>query len=137
MFDWLSRAWRLTWHPEQLRSDLLVTAEDLGLRMERGKAANHETLLIDWNRITKIAVFKRDLYGVDQISMIVETTDQGVVEFDESMRGWSRVVEALPLHLQGALSVEQWFANTAFPAFQTLPKLIYEKDSVRSNATVQ
>jgi hypothetical protein len=83
------------------------------------------TVTFTWNEVTRAAVFKRDQFTVDCICMIFELNGIETVEVNEDMEGWSSLLQAIPLHLPGALAQEDWWDRVAFPAFETCFTEIY------------
>ncbi|MBI4751699.1 MAG: hypothetical protein HY774_24720 [Acidobacteria bacterium] len=57
--------------------------------------------VIEWQDITYLLAFKRDLWAVDLICIEVGTNHGYAFEIDEEMDGWECVVQRLPEDLPG------------------------------------
>jgi len=84
---------------------------------------------LNWSDITRVIAFKRDCFGVDSIRLAFEIKGTHVIEVHEDMAGWRALVDAIPEHLPGALSHEEWFGKVAFPAFEPCPTTLYACES--------
>lgn len=80
---------------------------------------------VPWHAISRIMVFKRDLYVHDLICMLIEVPGDGVVEVNEDMEGWKKLAADLPRYLPSAMPQAVWFSKVAFPAFKISPVMIY------------
>jgi hypothetical protein len=80
---------------------------------------------VPWHAISRIMVFKRDLYVHDLICMLIEVPGDGVLEVNEDMEGWKNLTSDLPRFLPSAMAPEAWFSKVAFPAFEVSPVMIY------------
>lgn len=85
-----------------------------------------EKLNAAWNSITEIVCYKRDLYTVDQLCMLVRIDDK-MIELNEQMEGWSELCSTLHELLPGSISFTDWFMYVGFPAFETKALTIYKK----------
>jgi len=74
-----------------------------------------------WSEVAKVTAFKRDLFAVDLICVLLSKADSSGIEVDEDMGGWDEFVKRLPNNLAGCKAWEQWFTEVAFPAFD--PKM--------------
>lgn len=83
---------------------------------------------IPWAEINTIIVYKKDLYTSDLICMYIASTNDRVLEIDETTRGWENLVENLTHYLPTASTFEDWFLEVAFPAFETNPVIIYSRN---------
>lgn len=99
-------------HDEQ-RISLL--ADDAQLRVKQ--AGSPQELLIDWRSIRRVVAYKRDLLTHDLLCLALELDSEEVIELDESMTGWSHLLDALPARLPGAISSADWYRRVVFPAF--------------------
>jgi hypothetical protein len=84
-------------------------------------------LRVKWSDIQKLGVFKRDLYVVDLVCLVVELPGPRTIELNEEMEGWQPFVEALPRFLVGAKPWHEWFMEVAFPAFDTKSTIVYSR----------
>ena len=87
-------------------------------------------IVIAWQDVVRIEVFKRDLYVVDLICVSLLLRDNKSVEINEEMEGWDSVVDKLPEYLPGCKKFEEWFQMVAFPAFKTNSTVIYQRDDL-------
>jgi hypothetical protein len=72
-----------------------------------------------WREVTNVFVFKRDLFIIDSIRMLFELNGTQTIEISEDMEGWSTVVEALPVHLPGAMAQNEWWQRVVSRTFET------------------
>lgn len=84
-------------------------------------------MLIRWDSVIRLLVFKQDLLTTDCIHMAVETAGGETAYVHEEMVGWQRLIESLPAHLPGALPWEGWWRDVAFPAFEPNPTVIFQR----------
>ena len=96
----------------------------LGLENDRGE------IVIAWQDVVRLKVFKRDLYVVDLICLSVLLRDNRSVEINEEMEGFESVVDKLPEYLPGCQKFEDWFQVVAFPAFKANDTVIYQRDDL-------
>jgi len=80
-----------------------------------------------WDETISIKAFKRDLFTVDLICLVIELIDGSGIEVDEEMNGWDSLVQKLPEYLPGCKSFGEWFEVVAFPAFQLNMTSIFER----------
>ena len=100
-------------------SSISIQVSDYGIiiRGEKGEVQ------ISWNKITKIIAFKRDLYVVDTICLVIEINDI-FYEINEEMNGFSDLFG----FMEKILSVSpRWYIDIMTPAFEANMKVIYEK----------
>jgi len=93
----------------------------LTIENERGSRS------LTWDEVISIKAFKRDLYAVDRICLIIGLKDGSGVEIDEEMSGWDSLVQKLSEYLPGCRSFGEWFEVVAFPAFQLNMTSIFER----------
>ena len=83
---------------------------------------------VRWDEIDRITAFKRDLYTVDMLCLLVLFgSDQAILELNEQMDGYQDFVTAVDAHLPGAMPWAHWFLAVAFPAFAPNPLCIYRR----------
>jgi len=104
-----------------------ITFDPTEVVMAPLKKASEEAVSIPWNKISRILVFKRDLFTVDCICLLIATEDGPAYELNEEMKGWRSFIEALPEHIPGCKPWTDWFQSVAFPAFATNETEIYLK----------
>jgi hypothetical protein len=112
-------------HPLPDRVDIFVP----GKRRLFRKDLPDKTITFRWNEITQAAVFKRDLFTVDCIHLIFELNGTHTLEVHEEMQGWKDLIDAIPRHLPGAMSQEQWWNKVVSPAFELCWTKIYPSPS--------
>jgi len=93
----------------------------LGVENDRGE------IVIAWKDTVRVEAFKRDLYAVDLICLLVLLKDNKAVEINEEMEGFESLAGKLPEYLQGCQKFEEWFQVVAFPAFKENNTVIYER----------
>ena len=93
------------------------------LTMENEKGSR----LLTWDETISIKAFKRDLYAVDRICLLIGLKDGSGIEVDEEMSGWDSLVQKLPEYLPGCKSFGEWFQVVAFPAFQLNMTPIFDR----------
>ena len=93
----------------------------LTMENERGERS------VMWEQVLSITAYKRDLFVVDRICLVLELADGGGIEVDEEMKGWDSLVQKLPEYLPGCKTLGEWFQTVAFPAFQLNETSIFEK----------
>lgn len=133
--DWISgyrerraeRLSRLGWSFEECRR-ISITAGPDGIEIHNVSSLEiHNTpLSIGWADFDQIYVFKRDHMTVDDICMAFDRDGRTVLEINEEMIGWRRLVAALPEHLEGVMKTDEWFAKVVRPAFAPCTTLIYD-----------
>jgi hypothetical protein len=72
-----------------------------------------------WSDVQQAYAFKRDLYTVDEIRLLLVPTKGDKVEVTEEMSGWKDLIEKLPEYLPGFPPFETWFTRVALPPFAT------------------
>ena len=82
---------------------------------------------IPWAEVEHVYAFKRDVYIVDSLRIALQAAGR-TIEVSEEWEQWEDFVQAIPRHLPGCLSIEQWFFVVAFPAFETNFTEIYLRD---------
>lgn len=83
--------------------------------------------LLTWDETISIKAFKRDIYAVDRICLVIGLRDGSGIEVDEEMSGWDSLVQKLPEYLPGCKSFGEWFEVVAFPAFQLNMTPIFDR----------
>jgi hypothetical protein len=95
----------------------------LSMEYERGE------LVLAWKDVNKIEAFKRDLYVVDLICLLMVLEDDKALEINEEMEGWTSLVEKLPEYFPGCQKLEEWFLRVAVPPFKPNATEIYYRKS--------
>jgi len=78
-----------------------------------------------WESIRKVVAFKRDLWNVDQVYLIVET-DEHTLQLDEDFARFWEFQGDLPNHLPGAMGAVEFWERVVFPAYETCLTTVYE-----------
>ena len=84
--------------------------------------------VVGWEKIDRVVAYKRDCYTVGLICLAFLDRD-GVVllEVDEGAAGYQELVDGMPQHLVGCLSMGEWFMEVAFPAFEVNLTELYRR----------
>lgn len=85
--------------------------------------------MVEWQDITYLLAFKRDLWAVDRICIEVGTYHGYAFEIDEDMDGWECVVNQLPEYLPGCLACTDWWPTVAQPPFAPNETRLYPVDN--------
>jgi hypothetical protein len=94
----------------------------LGVENDRGE------IVIAWKDTVRVEAFKRDLYAVDLICLLVLLKDNKAIEINEEMEGFESLAGKLPEYLPGCQEFEEWFQVVAFPAFKENNTVIYQRE---------
>ena len=94
----------------------------LGVENDRGE------IVIAWKETVRVEAFKRDLYAVDLICLLVLLKDNKAIEINEEMEGFESLAGKLPEYLPGCQEFEEWFQVVAFPAFKENNTVIYQRE---------
>jgi hypothetical protein len=98
-----------------------------GLRAEwRDPSGAWTRVALEWDEVTSVVAFKRDVFTVDLICLAFNTADR-VCEINEEMIGYKALVKHLPTFLPGCLQHDDWFQRVAFPAFVPNATEIYSR----------
>jgi hypothetical protein len=84
-----------------------------------------ESFSAGWARVTRIVAFKRDVYSHDLLCILIELEGANTIEVNESMPGWTEMIEQLPIYLPEASPWRDWYPKAAFPAFDVAPTPIF------------
>lgn len=86
---------------------------------------------VEWREIYEVYVYKRDVYIVDLICIMLRTSaaDARGFELHEQMQGWQVLVEKLPEYLPECAPFHEWFMEVAFPAFEFNLIKIYPREN--------
>ncbi|HEV7734311.1 MAG TPA: hypothetical protein VGR62_19215 [Candidatus Binatia bacterium] len=83
-----------------------------------------------WPEVERVVAFKTDDFAVDTIWVSLQTMgDSEQLLFPDDARGWTLVVESLPIHLPGCMPFDAWFSIVAFPAFVENATLIFDRSA--------
>lgn len=127
----IGRAWAWVTQRSKSRqpcSSLAIMFDAVGFTLGPTVSTDAATRLqISWGEVQKVAVFKRDLYVVDMVCLLVELPGPRTLELNEEMQGWQAFIESLPQFLVGITPWHEWFLAVAFPAFKANPTLIFTR----------
>ncbi len=112
------------------KSNRFITFDSVGFKCTQRKWRTEQSVVIRWDEIQTVTVFKRDLFTVDCICLFAARNDDSGIELDEEMCGWQEFVDAMPTYLRGCMKWEDWFLALAFPAFATNTTQIYSRGEV-------
>ncbi|MFO0985592.1 MAG: hypothetical protein U1E76_28300 [Planctomycetota bacterium] len=104
-----------------------IAMDSAGLTVTDLRRKNTEPLGMRWIEIHRVIAFKRDLFAVDRLCLLLADADGLGIEVHEDMARWRALVTALPQHLVGCKPWSEWFAAVAFPAFATNQTEIYKR----------
>jgi hypothetical protein len=79
-----------------------------------------------WDEVATIHAFKRDLYAVDMLCLMIADGHGSAIEVDEQMPGYAELIEridALPGTMPG------WQLQVMFPAFDPCLTQIYPAEA--------
>lgn len=102
------------------------------LQSPDSKEAVNSELRVPWSTVNRIAVFKRALVAVDEISLGIEIEGPATLEISENFIGFRNFSEALPSHLPGCLELEVWLPKI-IASSATAPALFIFNRSDRKN----
>lgn len=102
--------------------ELHISADEAGIKVDSGSGGRP---VIAWDQVTRIVAFKRDVYSHDLICLLIETKDKSVLDINESMPGWTELVNELEIRLPSAKPHADWFTEVVFPAFVPSPTDVF------------
>lgn len=86
-----------------------------------------ESVMLEWNDIQRIMAFKRDVYAHDLVCMLIEKAGAGSLEVNESMHGWTELVNQLPVRLPAAMRFADWFPQVTSTVFEPSPVEVFAR----------
>ncbi len=120
---WIRKGWAQLQARRRAKT-AIVSCDAVGFRL-RDRASEE---VVAWEKIHRVVAFKRDCYTVDMICIAFMDRDGLVLlEVDESAAGYQELVDRLPQHLVGCLSMGEWFIQVAFPAFEVNLTELYRR----------
>jgi hypothetical protein len=114
--------------PRNYDYEILFDSNNISVRSLKNKPV--ELTPIAWTKILKATAFKRDLFTVDCICLLLETSDKKHLELNEDMKGWLEFTDTMPKHLQGCKPLQDWIFEVAHPAFAPNPTEIFCKKAI-------
>jgi hypothetical protein len=112
------------------KSNRFITFDSVGFRWTQRKWRTEQSVVIRWDEIQTVTVFKRDLFTLDCICLFAARHDGSGIELDEELYGWQEFVEAMPTYLRGCMKWEDWFLAIWSPAFATNTTQIFSREEV-------
>jgi hypothetical protein len=104
--------------------------DETGITQNVQSGANTESIQFAWNQVVNVFAYKRDCFAVDQICLIIETSDLNrYIEVREDDEGYERLIEQLPKILDGFPTQEEWLKRAALPPFETQWMQLYGRKS--------
>ncbi len=100
-------------------SNLAISSDERGFTIANAKQPSSDSISRKWFETERVTAFKRDMYTVDLICIVLTFSNEQPIEIDEEMAGWQAFVDALPSRLPGCRPFAEWFSEVAFPAFAT------------------
>ena len=92
-------------------------------------SAAGEDRLIPWHEVEQVTAFKRDLYTIDMVCLLLMFgAEQHILELNEQMEGYDTFVSAMDSNLAEAMPWAQWFMAVAIPAFAANALCIYRRN---------
>ena len=88
----------------------------------------NQDMIIDYDKVNYIDVYKRDLFTTDLICLSFSFTENNKIvslEIHEEMKGYKETLNRLHEHFPNIN--EDWFTDVAFPAFETNLTRIWTK----------
>ena len=102
----------------------IVSADEVGIFSESG---NIKTRLLKWDRVNRIAVYKKDEFTTDLICIEFGLPENMVVTLHEELEGYNSVVQAMHLQFEGI--EKDWYSKIVQPPFERNYRVIYEKSA--------
>jgi hypothetical protein len=112
-----STEYRISWDEKTVRVEWLTLENDTG------------SLSFSWDSVLAVDTFKRDFLTADCICLAFETND-GWIEVNEDMKGWSNFIPALESCLPGFPPQKIWLHDVALPAFATKHARLWTKSQM-------
>ncbi|HTB83348.1 MAG TPA: hypothetical protein VK742_06815 [Candidatus Sulfotelmatobacter sp.] len=106
---------------------LELTFDDTGFKLASLKQKEETPIFILWNEIVQATAFKRDLFTVDCICLLIKNRDSKELELNEDMKGWPEFIESLEKFLPKSKPFSEWLFQVASPAFEANPTEIFSK----------
>jgi hypothetical protein len=113
----MAPAWWRRYLDWRLRNVRRLALEDDGFAV----MARNARTSVRWDDIRHVGAFKRDLYTVDLLCLVV-ATPAGIVEIDEDMQGYPEVEAALCARLGIG---PDWRGMVLFPPFAANPTSLF------------
>jgi hypothetical protein len=104
-----------------------ITFDTAAFAVTRRKGRSLQSQSMAWSEVYSAIAFKRDLFIVDCVCLLLAGENGTGVEVDEEMEGWSEFTGALPGHLPGCEAWEEWFLKVTSAAFAANATEIYSR----------
>ena len=86
-----------------------------------------KTVLVHWEKICRAEAFKRDLLAYDEVCVAFDLNGDSAIEINETMDGFTDLMEAAPTYLAGFVAFSDWYMNITTPAFETNLTPLFER----------
>ena len=83
--------------------------------------------VLRWQNVVRLEAFKRDVWAVDLICLVLVLNENREVEINEEMNGWEQLMRKLPEYLSGCKEFDEWFDVVAKPPFKENLTVIYRR----------
>ena len=105
-----------------------VRWDECGNTYAEQRGEDSETTRITWRQVTDVFAYKRDCFAYDQICLLVEASDiDRRIEVREDDEGYEGLIQQLPLRLDGAPTLDEWWNTVVLPPFETQWKRLYSR----------
>ena len=101
--------------------DRIVSADEVGIFSESG---NIKTRLLKWDRVNRIAVYKKDEFTTDLICIEFGLPENITITLHEEMESYDLVVPKMHMQFEGI--EKDWYSKIVKPAFKRNYRVIYE-----------
>jgi len=102
----------------------VIGADEIGVFTIRD---NNKTLLLKWEQVILIAVYKKDEFATDLICIEYGLVENTLVTIHEELEGYDSVVQRMHLRFEGI--EKDWYSKIVLPPFERNYRVIYEKSA--------
>ncbi len=108
----------------QKQTPTVLESDAVGFAVSVGKVTHRAR----WNDVETVTVFKRDLYIVDQICLLLALEGGlGAVQVTESDDGYQAFLTHMEAQLPGILITVEWLLPVMIPAFAPNTRCIFRR----------
>ena len=100
----------------------VISADEIGVFT---KKKNNKTLLLKWQHVECIAVYKEDEFTTDLICIEYGLAENTSVTIHEKLEGYDSVVQRMHSQFEGI--EKDWYSKIVQPPFERNYTVIYEK----------
>ena len=101
-----------------------ISSDEIGVFTQKEK---NKTLLLKWEQVKRIAVYKEDEFTTDLICIEYSLAEDTLVTIHEELEGYDSVVQRMHLHFEDI--EKDWYSKIVQPAFERNYRVIYEKSA--------